>query len=84
VQNHGFGSAQRNEVFSQSANKLFGVFDKIFGEAVNSKVDGRQIFNVWVVSENTDVSSGSKRGKLIDEFDVISLQENKICSEFKR
>jgi hypothetical protein len=40
VQDQGLRSAQRDEVFSQGAYELVGVFNHVFGETVHSEING--------------------------------------------
>jgi hypothetical protein len=84
VQDAGFGSVSGNELGAKGGEELFGVLYEALREAIHSEQYSGQTFHLGVISEYTDIGSGSESGNLANELNVVSFDEDNVSLEFKR
>ena len=60
VQDASLRLALRNKLTPECSNELLRVSQKVSREAVNTKVQCSQIFDSWVVTEDTNVCTWSQ------------------------
>ena len=84
VQNGHLRSVVDDEARTLLMNELLGAFSQILREAVDTEIDGSEIFDVGVIGEDANIGAGSETAEPIDQLDVVGLEEDEISSDFKR
>ena len=79
-----FWSIGDDEPSSHTGDELFRLLSEAPWEAIDAEVEGGEGLNIGVVSEDTQVGSGSQGGDAVDEFDVVGFEEDQIGCDFKR
>ena len=69
---------------TESSDETLWIAEELSGETVCSKVKGGQIFDSRVITEDANVRIGSEAGELVDQFDILSLDEDKVSIMLER
>ena len=72
-----------NELWTDCADKLIRILDKVPWEAINSEISSCQSLNSRIVSKHTDVGSRPETWESSYEADIFSLEENQVCCSFE-
>jgi len=83
MKNYSLGPIVDHKFGSNRLNKLRLIIRVLLLETVNSKIDGSQLFDRDIISEDTDVSPRSQRTDPGYQLNVITLKEYYIGTYLK-
>lgn len=83
VQDGHFRPVVDHEPRSYGLHEGLVVLDECAREAVDSEVDGGEVFDVGVIGEDADVGARPEAAEAIDELDVVGLQEDEVGSDLE-